>query len=111
MGLSSSAAVGFGCRIGPSLARWKRLGAEGEAGQTYFAVFNHLVRGEKPMLAFKGRSWRPPLDAINALLSFIYALLTTDLRSKTYSGAAVVVPPCRRCCARGSRLSIHFQLF
>ena len=55
-------------------------GAEGEAGLTYFGVFDHLVRGEKPLFAFSGRSRRPPLDAINALLSFVYVLLTSDVR-------------------------------
>lgn len=55
-------------------------GAEGEAGLTYFGVFDHLVRGEKPLFAFTGRSRRPPLDAINALLSFVYVLLTSDVR-------------------------------
>ena len=39
-----------------------------------------LVRGDKPCFAFKGRSRRPPLDATNALLSFVYALLTSDVR-------------------------------
>jgi CRISPR-associated protein Cas1 len=56
-------------------------GAEGEAGQTYFSVFDHLIRGEKPLFSFSGRSRRPPLDATNALLSFIYVLLTADIRS------------------------------
>lgn len=56
-------------------------GAEGEAGQVYFSIFDHLVRGDKPLFAFKGRSRRPPMDAVNALLSFIYALLTTDARA------------------------------
>ena len=55
-------------------------GAEGEAGLVYFSVFDHLVRGEKPLFAFAGRSRRPPLDATNALLSFVYALLTSDVR-------------------------------
>ncbi len=55
-------------------------GAEGEAGLVYFSVFDHLVRGEKPTFAFTGRSRRPPLDAINAVLSFVYALLATDVR-------------------------------
>lgn len=55
-------------------------GAEGEAGLTYFGVLDHLVLGEKPLFAFSGRSRRPPLDAINALLSFIYVLLTSDVR-------------------------------
>lgn len=56
-------------------------GAEGEAGQTYFAVFDHIVRGEKPLFTFQGRSRRPPMDPINALLSFLYVLLTTDVRA------------------------------
>lgn len=56
-------------------------GAEGEAGHVYFSVFDNLVRGEKPFFAFNGRSRRPPLDAINALLSFVYALLTSDVRA------------------------------
>jgi CRISP-associated protein Cas1 len=55
-------------------------GAEGEAGQVYFSVFDHLVRGEKPLFSFKERSRRPPMDAANALLSFAYALLTSDVR-------------------------------
>ena len=49
-------------------------GAEGEAGTVYFSVFDHLVRGEKPLFAFTDASRRPPLDATNALLSFVYAL-------------------------------------
>lgn len=55
-------------------------GAEGEAGMVYFSVFDHLVRGEKPCFTFAGRSRRPPMDATNALLSFVYALLTSDVR-------------------------------
>ena len=54
-------------------------GAEGEAGFVYFSVFDHLVRGEKPLFQFTGRNRRPPLDAVNALLSFVYALLTSDM--------------------------------
>lgn len=56
-------------------------GAEGEAGQVYFSVFDHLVRGERPLFVFTRRSRRPPMDAINALLSFIYAILATDVRA------------------------------
>jgi CRISPR-associated protein Cas1 len=56
-------------------------GFEGEAGLVYFSVFDHLVLGEKPLFAFAGRSRRPPLDATNALLSFVYALLTADVRA------------------------------
>lgn len=56
-------------------------GAEGEAGKVYFGVFDYLVRGERPLFAFAGRSRRPPMDAINALLSFIYAVLASDVRA------------------------------
>lgn len=56
-------------------------GFEGEAAQIYFANFDNLIRGDKPFFAFSGRSRRPPRDAINALLSFVYALLTSDARA------------------------------
>lgn len=56
-------------------------GCEGEAGQTYFAVFDHLVRAQKEHFRFALRSRRPPLDAVNALLSFLYTLLVHDCRS------------------------------
>jgi CRISPR-associated protein Cas1 len=55
-------------------------GFEGEAGLVYFSIFDYLVVGEKPLFAFTGRSRRPPLDATNALLSFVYALLISDVR-------------------------------
>lgn len=56
-------------------------GLEGEAAQVYFGVFNHLLRQGGPAFAFSGRSRRPPLDRINALLSFLYAMLGHDCRS------------------------------
>ncbi|AEG94587.1 type I-C CRISPR-associated endonuclease Cas1c [Ramlibacter tataouinensis] len=56
-------------------------GLEGEAAQAYFGVFDHLIRVDNPVLRFKGRSRRPPLDAVNALLSFLYTLVTHDCRS------------------------------
>lgn len=56
-------------------------GYEGEAAQAYFAVFDHLIRHDSPAMRFKGRSRRPPLDAVNALLSFLYTLVTHDCRS------------------------------
>jgi len=56
-------------------------GAEGEAAALYFAVFDHLIRTAEPEMHFRGRSRRPPLDPVNALLSFLYALLTHDCRS------------------------------
>lgn len=56
-------------------------GLEGEAAQVYFACFNHLLRTDDPAFVFSGRSRRPPLDRINALLSFLYAMLGHDCRS------------------------------
>lgn len=56
-------------------------GFEGEAAQHYFSVFNHLIHSDDPRLRFNGRSRRPPLDAINAILSFLYTLLTHECRS------------------------------
>ncbi len=56
-------------------------GLEGEAAQVYFSVFDHLILVNSDRLRFRGRSRRPPLDAINALLSFLYTLLTHDCRS------------------------------
>lgn len=56
-------------------------GLEGEAAQSYFGVFDHLIRIDQPALRFGGRSRRPPLDAMNALLSFLYTLVTHDCRS------------------------------
>ena len=56
-------------------------GLEGEAAAVYFSVFDHLVRAAGPDFRFTGRSRRPPLDRINALLSFLYAMLGHDCRS------------------------------
>ncbi len=56
-------------------------GSEGEAANLYFAVFDHLIRSPDPELRWTARSRRPPLDAMNALLSFLHTLLTHDCRS------------------------------
>ena len=56
-------------------------GLEGEAAQAYFGVFDQLIRVSSPALRFTNRSRRPPLDAVNAMLSFLYTLLTHDCRS------------------------------
>ena len=54
-------------------------GIEGEAARAYYGVFNFLVRASG--FAFARRSRRPPLDPLNALLSFLYTLLVHDCRS------------------------------
>jgi CRISPR-associated protein Cas1 len=57
-------------------------GVEGEAARTYFNVFNRMIRGDlREAFAIDGRSRRPPRDRTNALLSFLYTLLTHDCRS------------------------------
>jgi CRISPR-associated protein Cas1 len=56
-------------------------GLEGEAATHYFGVFNDLRTVNDDAFRFRGRSRRPPLDPLNALLSFVYTLLLTDIRS------------------------------
>ncbi len=56
-------------------------GLEGEAAALYFSVFGRLLRSTDPEIRFGGRSRRPPLDPVNALLSFLYTLLVHDCRS------------------------------
>ncbi len=54
-------------------------GTEGSAAKIYFEVFDHLVIQQKGDFFFRSRSRRPPLDNMNALLSFLYALLRHDI--------------------------------
>lgn len=56
-------------------------GLEGEAANAYFGCFDHLITNQKDSFAFRGRSRRPPLDSVNALLSFLYAMLAHDARA------------------------------
>ena len=53
-------------------------GLEGEAARTYFSVFDRMVREDREAFCLNGRSRRPPLDRMNALLSFLYTLLLSD---------------------------------
>jgi len=53
-------------------------GIEGEATRSYFATFAAMVLADRQTFAFQGRNRRPPLDPVNALLSFLYALLMSD---------------------------------
>lgn len=56
-------------------------GLEGAGATVYFGVFDQMILGEKPLFAFSNRNRRPPLDPVNALLSFAYSLLTHDCAS------------------------------
>ncbi len=56
-------------------------GYEGEAAKIYFSVFNELILQQKRAFSFSGRNKRPPMDNVNALLSFVYTLLTNTMAS------------------------------
>lgn len=57
------------------------LGLEGNGARMYFSRFGELLRGAQGLTAFdfNGRNRRPPKDAVNALLSFAYAMLSKDI--------------------------------
>ncbi|QGJ68603.1 Subtype I-C CRISPR-associated endonuclease Cas1 [Planctomycetales bacterium 10988] len=56
-------------------------GIEGQAAHLYFDTFPELITLSDPAFSFEKRSRRPPLDPVNCLLSFLYAMLAHDLRS------------------------------
>lgn len=56
-------------------------GYEGECATIYFGVLSELIIAQREHFKFNGRSRRPPLDPVNAVLSFLYALLVNDVRS------------------------------
>ena len=56
-------------------------GYEGEAASIYFGVLDQLILQQKQDFVFQGRNKRPPLDNVNALLSFVYTLLTNSITS------------------------------
>ncbi len=53
-------------------------GIEGRAANLYFSVFDDMITAQKKGFVFRKRNRRPPLDPVNALLSFIYTLLYHD---------------------------------
>ncbi len=56
-------------------------GLEGDCARRYFGVFDHLILQQKADFVFSGRNKRPPTDAVNALLSFLYTVLAHDVQS------------------------------
>ena len=66
-------------------------GYEGEAASVYFGVFNQMILQQKKDFVFSGRNKRPPLDNVNAMLSFVYTLLTNQITSALES---VGLDPC-----------------
>ena len=57
------------------------MGFEGRAAKTYFGVFDQLILQQKDDFFFKKRTRRPPMDNLNALLSYLYTVLTYDVTS------------------------------
>jgi len=56
-------------------------GIEGHAARCYFSTFNCMIKSNREAFNINNRNRRPPLDRMNALLSFIYALLLNDCLS------------------------------
>ena len=56
-------------------------GLEGVGAAAYFGVFDEMILNRKEDFFFHSRNRRPPLDRVNALLSFAYSLLNHDCAS------------------------------
>jgi CRISPR-associated protein Cas1 len=56
-------------------------GLEGQAAISYNKLFDQMILQQKEDFYFKMRSRRPPLDNVNAMLSFSYTLLANDTAS------------------------------
>ena len=54
------------------------LGTEGNGAKAYFDVFDSLILHQKDDFCFAMRSKRPPLDRVNAMLSFLYTIFTRE---------------------------------
>jgi CRISPR-associated protein Cas1 len=57
------------------------MGFEGSAAKMYFGIFDQLILHQQEDFAFKERTRRPPLDKMNAVLSYLYTMLTYDVAS------------------------------
>ena len=56
-------------------------GLEGVGAAAYFEVMDEMILSNPKEFFFCGRSRRPPLDRVNAMLSFAYSLLAHDCAS------------------------------
>lgn len=59
--------------------RQSLMGVEGMAANRYFDVFPCLITQQCEGFPFHGRNRRPPKDAVNAMLSLAYTLITNDV--------------------------------
>ena len=60
-------------------SREELMGLEGQAAKAYFSVFDQMILKNERDFAFDGRNRRPPLDPVNAMLSFCYTLLGNEI--------------------------------
>lgn len=67
------------------LSKDELRGIEGEAASVYFGVFDEMILQQKKDFVFTTRSKRPPLDRVNALLSFSYIMMTSMCTSALYA--------------------------
>lgn len=56
-------------------------GIEGQSAKAYFDIFNRLITKQKEDFIMIDRTKRPPLDRVNAVLSFLYTVCTNDIAS------------------------------
>lgn len=65
------------------------LGIEGAAARDYFMNLPNMLNAPEAMpgreFSFQGRNRRPPRDAVNCLLSFVYSLLTKEVTATTFA--------------------------
>ena len=63
-------------------------GLEGNGANAYFSIMDQLILNSSDTFRFSGRNRRPPLDPVNALLSFAYSMLAHDCASALETGYA-----------------------
>lgn len=54
------------------------MGIEGNCARSYFSVFDKMITNPNSTFSFEYRTKRPPLDPVNAVLSFVYTLMTSE---------------------------------
>lgn len=70
--LRDATVMAYNCSDADSLR-----GLEGESANRYFSVFDDMILQQKDDFFYKSRSRRPPMDNVNAMLSFMYSILTS----------------------------------
>ena len=77
--LAAKALGGFKRDVLSTSDSYSLMGVEGMAANKYFEVFPCLMTQQRDSFPFSGRNRRPPKDAVNAMLSLAYTLITNDI--------------------------------